>query len=188
MIIMTMISPALLAQDMVADVSNSTLNWHGKKVTGEHFGTINLKEGWMSLENDRIAKGKFVIDMASLTNTDLKDQAYNAKLVNHLKSDDFFGVEKHPVAVLEIKKSSAFKNNEASVEALLTIKGITHPISFTAKRNSGTYHAEIIVDRSKYDVRYGSGSFFEGLGDKMIYDDFTLNVSLKMNEIDPEDS
>ncbi len=169
---------ALNAQTYMADVKKSTLKWHGEKVTGEHFGNISLKEGMMEITNDQISKGKFVIDMASITNTDLTDAEYNAKLVGHLKSDDFFGVAKHPEAVIEIVKSGKFVNNEATVDARLTIKNITHPITFKVKRDGMAYDAEIVVDRSKYDVRYGSGSFFDGLGDKMIYDEFTMNVNV----------
>jgi len=178
MLLITLSATALNAQTYMADIKKSTLKWHGEKVTGEHFGNINLKEGMMEITNDQISKGKFVIDMASITCTDLTDAEYNAKLVGHLKSDDFFGVAKHPEAVIEIVKSSKFVNNEATVDARLTIKNITHPISFKVKRDGMAYSAEIVVDRSKYDVRYGSGSFFDGLGDKMIYDEFTMNVNV----------
>ena len=182
MLLITLSATALNAQTYMADIKNSTLKWHGEKVTGEHFGNISLKEGVMEIMNDQITKGKFVIDMASITCTDLTDAEYNAKLVGHLKSDDFFGVAKHPEAVIEIVKSSKFVNNEATVDARLTIKNITHPISFKVKRDGMAYSAEIVVDRSKYDVRYGSGSFFDGLGDKMIYDEFTMNVNVVVTE------
>lgn len=168
------------AQNLKVNAKNSTLQWHGKKVTGEHFGFIGLKEGQMSLANDQLTGGKFVIDMTSITNTDVKDASYNTKLVNHLKSDDFFGVAAYPEAVLEIVKGSQFKNNEATVEGRLTIKNITHPVTFTVKRAGSIYSASIVVDRSKYDVRYGSKSFFDGLGDSMIYDEFTMNVSISV--------
>jgi len=167
------------AQNLTADVKKSNLKWHGKKVTGEHTGNINLKSGTLELTNGQISKGKFVIDMNSITNTDLTDATYNAKLVNHLKSDDFFGVSKHPEAVVEILKSSPFTNGEATVDARLTIKNITHPVSFKAKKDGKAYTAEIVVDRSKYDVRYGSGSFFDNLGDNMIYDEFTMIVRIE---------
>jgi polyisoprenoid-binding protein YceI len=179
LIVMISAMTTLNAQSFMVDVNKSTLQWHGKKVTGEHDGFIKLKDGSMEIMNEQISKGRFVIDMTSITNTDLTDAATNQKLVGHLKSDDFFGVASHPEAVIEIVKSSKFVNNEATVDANLTIKKITHPITFKAKRNGSAYTAEIVVDRAKYDVRYGSGSFFDGLGDKMIYDDFTLKVKLE---------
>lgn len=177
----TLSATALNAQTYNADVKKSMLSWHGKKVTGEHIGNINLKEGQLELKDGKIVKGKFIIDMTSITNSDLKDAGYNQKLVNHLKSDDFFGVAKHPEAKIEILKSTPFTNNEASVDGNLTIKNITHPISFKAKREGQAYTAVIVVDRSKYDVRYGSGSFFDNLGDNMIYDEFTMTVRVEMN-------
>ena len=178
--VITLSAGMLNAQTYTADVSKSILKWHGEKVTGEHFGNINLKEGALEITSDQITKGRFVIDMTSITNTDLTDATYNKKLVDHLKSDDFFGVSKHPEAVIEIVKSTRFINNEATMDANLTIKNITHPVTFKVKRDGTAYHAEIVVDRSKYDVRYGSGSFFDGLGDKMIYDEFTMTVRVEM--------
>lgn len=171
---------SLNAQTLNVDVAKSNLKWHGKKVTGEHYGHISLKSGTIEIKDNMIAKGKFVIDMNSITNTDLTDPGYNAKLVGHLKSDDFFGVAKHPEAVIEIVKSTPFVNNESTVEAKLTIKNITHPITFKAKKDGKTYLADLVVDRSKYDVRYGSGSFFDNLGDNMIYDDFEMSVRLEV--------
>ena len=186
--VITLSASTLNAQTYMADVSKSTLKWHGEKVTGEHFGTISLKEGMLEMTNDQISKGRFIIDMTSISNTDLTDATYNKKLVDHLKSDDFFGVAKHPEAVIEIVKSTRFVNNEATVDANLTIKNITHPVTFKVKRDGMAYNAEIVVDRSKYDVRYGSGSFFDGLGDKMIYDEFTMTVRAEMAKSTDKDS
>jgi len=188
LLVITLSASTLNAQTYMADVKNSTLKWHGEKVTGEHFGTISLKEGMLEMMNDQISKGRFVIDMASITCTDLTDAGYNAKLVGHLKSDDFFGVAKHPEAVIEILKSTRFVNNEVTVDANLTIKNITHPITFKVKRDGMAYNAEIVVDRSKYDVRYGSGSFFDNLGDNMIYDDFSMTVRVVMAKSTEKDS
>ncbi len=173
-----MATTGLIAQNINVDTKASTIKWHGEKVTGEHFGTIDLKDGWISWNNDKLTAGEFIIDMNSIKNTDLEDAGYNAKLVGHLKSDDFFGVDKFPTAKLEIKSSEKFSSNKAKVKAHLTIKDITHPVEFEAQKDGNWFMAEIIVDRSKYDVRYGSGSFFNDLGDKMIYDDFTMTVKI----------
>lgn len=174
----TLISTGLFAQNLKVDSEKSTIKWHGEKVTGEHSGNILLKEGWISWNNEKLTGGTFTIDMASISNSDIEDAEYNAKLVGHLKSDDFFGVEKFPTAKLDIKSSEKFTNNKATVKAHLTIKEITHPIEFIAQKNGDWFMAEIVVDRSKYDVRYGSGSFFDDLGDKMIYDEFTMTVKI----------
>ena len=116
--------------------------------------------------------------MESINCQDLKDESTNAKLVGHLKSDDFFSVDKYPVATLKINESTKFINGVADIEADLTIKGITHPISFKAEKIKNGYTANIEVDRTKYNVRYGSGKFFDNLGDNMIYDDFILDVKI----------
>jgi len=177
-VVVMFVTVGLFAQDLVVNTKKSTIKWHGEKVTGEHFGTIDLKKGTLVWKNNKIESGEMIVDMTSIENTDIEDPGYNAKLVNHLKSDDFFGVEKHPVATLKIKSSSAFKDNKAKVKGDLTIKGITHPVEFEAQKENNWFMADIIIDRSKYDVRYGSGSFFDNLGDKTIYDEFTLTVKL----------
>jgi polyisoprenoid-binding protein YceI len=164
------------------DAEKSTIDWKGEKVTGQHVGTIALKSGSLEMKDNKLTGGSFVIDMSSIENTDLEGE-YKGKLEGHLKSDDFFGVTSFPEAKLAITKVKETKKaNVYEVTANLTIKGITQPITFTATLidNNGTVVANtnIIVDRSKYDVRYGSGSFFDNLGDKTIYDDFTLTVNL----------
>jgi polyisoprenoid-binding protein YceI len=164
------------------DAEKSTIDWKGEKVTGQHVGTIALKSGSLEMKDNKLTGGSFVIDMASIENTDLEGE-YKGKLEGHLKSDDFFGVATFPEAKLVITKVKETKKaNVYEITANLTIKGITQPITFTATLidNNGTVVANtnIIVDRSKYDVRYGSGSFFDNLGDKTIYDDFTLTVNL----------
>lgn len=176
--IMIFATVGLFAQELKVDTKKSTLKWHGEKVTGEHMGTIELKEGKLVWKNNKLTDGEMIIDMTSIVNTDIEDAGYKAKLEGHLKSDDFFGVEKYPTAKLIIKSSDAFKNNKAVVKGHLTIKETTLPVEFTAQKEGNWFMAEIVIDRSKYDVRYGSGSFFDDLGDKTIYDDFTLTVKI----------
>jgi polyisoprenoid-binding protein YceI len=175
---MFFIGATLAAQSYSVDTKLSTLKWTGKKVAGEHYGTIALKSGSLEVKNDKIVSGTFIIDMNSIVNADLESEEYNAKLVGHLKSDDFFGVKTYPTAKLEITGSTPFKNGEAKVNGKLTIKKITLPVEFTAKKNDKTYTATVTVDRTKYNIRYGSGSFFDNLGDNMIYDDFILEVKI----------
>lgn len=160
----------------------SKLTWLAKKVTGEHTGTINVTNGTLSLDNKILKGGSFELDTKSITVTDITDKESNAKLLGHLKSDDFFAVEKFDKATFNI--TSAQKNSDASytVKGKLTIKGITNEISFPAsvkqEGNKVIANAKIIVDRTKYDIKFRSKSFFENLGDKTIYDDFELNIQL----------
>jgi len=173
-----LISIFAFAQEISVNTDLSELKWTGKKVTGEHWGYIQLKDASLSVKNNQIQSGVFKIDMESINNQDIESEKTNAQLIGHLKSDDFFSVDKYPVATLKIKESTPFKNGFAEIKANLTIKGITHPISFKAEQLVNGYKAKITVDRTKYNVRYGSGKFFDNLGDNMIYDDFTLDVKI----------
>ncbi len=175
--LLLMVGLSVHAEDKKVNIEKTTIQWNGKKVTGEHHGSIKLKSGSLNMNNGTINGGVFLIDMSSLVNEDLSG-GMKEKLEGHLKSDDFFGVEKYPLAKLVIKEATAFKDDMSTVKADLTIKGITNPVSFDVKRVKSAYHAVITVDRSRYDVRYGSGKFFDNLGDKTIYDDFTLDVML----------
>ncbi len=170
--------PLSYAQKHQADVKKSTIKWEGKKIGGAHDGHILLKEGWFTVKNNQITEGNFLIDMNSITNDDIDSDEYREKLIKHLKSDDFFGVQKFPTSKLTITKSTKFKNNVANVTGDLTIKEKTHPIEFEVKKDGKKYITKLTIDRAKYDVRYGSKSFFDNLGDKVIHDDFTLHISL----------
>jgi polyisoprenoid-binding protein YceI len=162
---------------LTADTTKTTLLWLGEKVTGQHTGTIKLQSGWMNWQDNKITSGEFNIDMNSLKETD-----NNKMLLGHLKSDDFFGVAKYPVSKLVITGSTPFDKGSATVSGTLTIKDISKPIEFKAtsqKKDDGTwFFANIIIDRTKYNIRYGSGSFFDNLGDKTIYDEFKLRINL----------
>jgi len=171
---------------MTVITQESQVEWLGKKVTGDHYGTISISKGELQLENDVLTGGSFEIDMNTITNKDLENQEYNQKLVGHLKSDDFFGVEKYPAASLVI---TSVENKGASkylVHGDVTIKGITKSISFPTQLaiygGKASATATITIDRSDFNIKYGSGSFFDGLGDKMIYDEFTLDVKLVANK------
>ncbi|WP_423127850.1 YceI family protein [Gaoshiqia sp. Z1-71] len=166
------------AQVLKANTSKSEVTWLGKKVTGQHNGTINLKSGELNVDGSSIAGGEFIIDMKSIKNLDITDSETNQKLVGHLKSDDFFSVETYPEAKLVIKEKAMFSGNSAKVTGDLTIKGITNPVTFDVTRDGNVYTSDITVDRSKYNVRYGSGSFFSNLGNNLIYDEFVIGVKL----------
>nr|WP_321410518.1 YceI family protein [uncultured Carboxylicivirga sp.] len=173
-----MASASSFAQKKEIKSDDSKIVWTGKKIAGSHTGEIDLKNGYLVLEKGKLTGGKFVIDMNSITNTDLEDEGYNAKLVGHLKSDDFFGVEKYPTSEFVITKVTELSDDKVKVSGTLTIKGKSEDISFDAVKKGKGYTAQIEVDRSKYDVRYGSGSFFDNLGDKAIDDIFTLDIDL----------
>lgn len=179
---------AVLGTGMLSEVKGEVLNatkseikWTGKKIGGTHYGGIELIKGELVLDGDRISKGSFILDMTTISNADIESEEYNQKLVGHLKSEDFFNVEEYPESSLKIKDSAPFEGNKARVKADLTIKGITEEISFDVVRGGSVYTALIDVDRSKFDVRYGSKSFFNDIGDKAIDDIFTMEVTMFMD-------
>ncbi|MFF5383611.1 YceI family protein [Pedobacter suwonensis] len=160
------------------DVAKSTITWIGKKVTGSHNGTVALQSGTLAVNGKSVTGGTFVIDMTSI-----KDADGSAKLEGHLKADDFFGTTKFPTSTFVITKVAGSGAN-VTVTGNLTIKGITKPLNFPATVSvnaDGTASAlagKIIVDRTKYDIKYGSKSFFDSIGDKAIDDNFELSVKL----------
>ena len=165
------------------DVSNSKVYWTGYKVTGQHTGTINIKNGSLEMDNGMLTGGQFDIDMSTIRVTDMEGE-YAKKLEGHLSSDDFFGVANYPTASFVITKvASRGTPGDYKITGNLTIKEKTKEIKFMAnmKEMGGgvVATADIVVDRSDFDVRYGSGSFFDNLGDKTIYDEFELKVELK---------
>ncbi|MEM9833030.1 MAG: YceI family protein [Bacteroidota bacterium] len=173
--------PEKEATTYTVDTKQSEITWKGEKVTGQHLGTIQLQQGSLALEDGKLTGGNFTIDMSTLSNTDLEGEQ-KGKLEGHLKSDDFFGVATYPTATLRITGVEPQSGNTYQVTGELTIKDKTNTIEFpttvTTKGDKVMASASITVDRSKYDVRYGSDSFFDNLGDQVIYDDFQLEVSL----------
>ncbi|MDP4606780.1 MAG: YceI family protein [Flavobacteriaceae bacterium] len=156
----------------------SQVLWKGYKVTGQHEGTIALTEGSLSFADQVLTGGSFTVDMTSLVATDL-DGEMKGKLEGHLKSDDFFGTETHPTAQLVITQVGVDAAGGYQVTGDLSIKGITQPVSFPMTVAANTATASLKIDRTLYDIRYGSNNFFENLGDKAINNEFDLEVTLQ---------
>ena len=173
---------ALATQAQNVNLDKSTFTWTGKKVAGEHTGNIKLKSGTIKIDGNELKGGNFIIDMTTLTCTDLKDQGSNTSLVNHLKSDDFFSVEKFNESRFNITKVVRQPNSQYQVTGNLEIKGSSDPNTFTAtveeKGKQKIFTGTMVVDRTLYNIRYGSGKFFENLGDRMINDNFEIKFSL----------
>lgn len=167
------------------DINKSSLEWYAEKVTGKHNGTIKLSGGEVKNDHGRFT-GAVEIDMTSIENKDLEGDK-KTKLETHLKSADFFDVEKFPKAKFIVTSITPVKDIKEGapthrVKGLLTIKDKTNEISFDAiikmQGNSVSCIGSAIVDRAKFDVRYGSKTFFSDIGDKMIYDEFTLKFNI----------
>jgi polyisoprenoid-binding protein YceI len=165
-------------QNLNQFTSQSNIRWYGEELTGvTHFGNLSFKEAQIKIQDGVISSGKFVVDMTSLTVEDLSGVG-KAKLTAHLKSDDFFSTEKHPEALLTITQNAKVENGVQYLVGGLSIKEIQHPVEFTmtiVDNNSAI--AQLTFDRSKYEVRFRSGSFFENLGDKLILDDIKLEAN-----------
>jgi polyisoprenoid-binding protein YceI len=160
---------------------NTSVTWLGKKVGGRHEGAISVKEGVLSLEKGALQSGKIVIDMNSITCTDITDKEKNAYLVGHLKNEDFFNVAAHQTATLEITSAKAAKGGKVAITGNLTIKGITKPVSFMATVNSKNGFkatATLVFDRINYDIKYASG-IIGTVADKDIEDNVTLKITIK---------
>ncbi|CAI2768685.1 YceI family protein [Flavobacterium collinsii] len=162
--------------------ASSTVNWTGKKVLGLHTGSINIANGYIEIIDNKVIGGEIQIDMTSIVITDIEDKKTRQDFLAHLLNDDFFSVDKFKTAKLTITSSSKIETNKIKIDGNLTIKDISHPISFTSSIEifTDTLHSlgEVVIDRTLYNIRYGSGKFIDNLGDKLIYDDFVLQFKL----------
>ncbi|MDT0686074.1 YceI family protein [Autumnicola psychrophila] len=160
------------------NVEQSNINWKGKKLAGSHSGTINLKEGYINFEDNEPVGGEFLMDMPTIKVTDLSGKN-KQQLEDHLKNEDFFAVDNYPTAKLVIKNVVKKEEGTYGVLGDLTIKEKTNPVTFDQNISGDSASAKVVIDRSKFNVRYGSGSFFSNLGDNTIHDNFELDVNLK---------
>ena len=157
---------------------NSTVTWKGYKVTGSHYGTVALQSGHLVFDEGKLTGGEFVVDMTTIVTDDLEGE-YKGKLEGHLKSDDFFGVEKHPTAKLVFTKVKSTGKNSYEVTGDLSVKGKSAPVTFEMSIYGNKATANVKIDRTIYDIRYGSTAFFDDLKDKAIYDEFDLVTDLE---------
>lgn len=157
-------------------IENGVIEWKGSKITTDsHEGTIAISEGSLQFNGATLTSGLITVDMNTIVCTDLSGK-YADKLIGHLKSDDFFGVAEHPKASL-VFTSAVPTQGGYKVTGDFTIRGITHPETFILKLDESSATTSLKIDRSKYDVKFHSGSFFEDLGDKLINDELELRVS-----------
>ncbi len=158
------------------DVERSTIEWSAKKVGGGHTGTVKITDGTLIYTGKALKGGSFQMNMSSITSD-------NARVTNHLKSDDFFSTEKNPMSKFEITKVTSAGADRVNITGKLSIKGFTHPVTFPAsvKQQKGVLVAVasgIRVDRTKYDIKFRSKTFFGDIGDKAIDDEFELSINL----------
>ncbi|MDI9868226.1 MULTISPECIES: YceI family protein [Flectobacillus] len=170
-------APKKAAEGLAVDTKGSKIHWLAKKVTGQHEGFISISNGSLSVAKGKVTGGTFTIDMKSIVCTDITDAGYNQKFISHITTGDFFEVEKFPTATFKITKVAG-----SNITGDLTLHGITKSITFPATITSAagkvTATAKIPVDRTDFNIKYGSKKFFESIGDKAIDDVFNLDVTL----------
>ena len=159
------------------NTSKSSVKWLAKKVTGSHEGNVKIKDAHLHFEDGLLSGGTVIMDMQSIVCTDL-DGELKEQLEGHLLSEDFFGSSYYPEAKMEILKAQKKSKDLYSINAVISIKGIKQNISFDATIKNGLATANLVIDRTKFNIKYGSGSFFDNLGDNLIYDDFNLTVQI----------
>ena len=177
----------LKSGDYVPQYDSSSILWECTWLAGKaHNGDISIKEGSVKIEDGALVYANFIVDMNSMKCFDIKNLNTNKKLIGHLKSDDFFDVQNHPESSLNITSSENISHNRFRFIGQLTIKNITSNVTMdgSVKHLSDGYKIDIqlLFDRSKYDVRYRSASFFNDLGDRIISDNVSLNVKLKIRK------
>jgi polyisoprenoid-binding protein YceI len=158
-------------------IQEATVTWKAYKVIGFHEGTVNLKEGHFTFENDQLTGGNITMDIASLVVTDLPIDK-RGRVEDHLKSDDFFSTETYPTSTLQITNVKGEKGKYI-VTGDLTIKNITNPITFNLDIVDNVATTALKIDRTKFDIKFRSASFFDGLKNRAIDNEFDINVSLK---------
>ena len=178
----TLFAAAEFVTPATVSKTESQVRWEASKVTGTHWGYVPLKNATLDYSGGKIKGGSFDMDMVNLTVEDLTDAKSKGNLTGHLKSDDFFSVEKFNTSSFKITEAKSSNGTDYTITGNLTIKGITQKISFPAKvavtGKKVTATGQITFDRTKFEIKYRSGSYFEDLADKMIYDEVKLDVKL----------
>ncbi len=174
-------------QELLVDTLDSSISWKGTKPGGAHIGIVKLSEGKLAINGTEVASGSFVVDMKSITDTDLTDKSMNDMLVNHLKSADFFDVEKYPRSEFAITKVETVTPANDSITHMvsgnLKMKDVEKNITFGAKitKDGDTYKAVTVpftIDRTQWNVQYGSKTIFANLKDKIIDDNIELQITI----------
>ena len=163
------------------DLTKSKLRWVAKKLTGSHWGNIRLKSGIVKIKNNLPVSGEFIVDMKTIEVMDTKQSIWGKKLQSHLHSKDFFDTENYPEAKLLIKRVT-MRNGRFVIDADLTVKSIMHPIEFVCEifqfDDLASARGKVEIDRTLYDVTYRSARYFPNIGDRMIYDIFTVDFEI----------
>ena len=170
--------PDLSFSQTSLDLDKSKIKWTGKKITNaSHWGSLYFSEANLLFDGTDLIEGNFIVDMNSMSVDDIQGRG-KERLENHLRNEDFFDVYNHKEAILKFNDRVSLENGSYNITGSLTIKGITNPINFKLVPSGNEFLCNLTFDRTKFEVNYRSGNFFENLGDRLILDDVELEVSL----------
>jgi len=173
-----LVFPVLLFAQVSLDLEKSKVKWTGKKITNSsHWGSLRFSEATLDFDGDDLVSGKFIVDMNTMSVDDIQGRG-KQRLEGHLRNEDFFDVDNHKEAILMFNDRVSLTNGVYEISGSLTIKGISNPVKFTLVPNGKNYSSSLVFDRTKFEITYSSGNFFENLGDRLILDDVELEVSL----------
>ncbi len=176
LLLATLFSSVVSAAEV--DTDRSVFNWKGSKITGSfHEGTVSPKSSNLTVSDKGIESGEIVMDLTTLTVSDITKETTAAKFLRHMKSTDFFNVEKFPTATLKL---NSIENGEAKAD--LSVLGQTQSVTFPIKKEGDKYTGKLIFDRTKFGVTYRSGNFFVDLGDKVINDEIEITFEVYIKE------
>jgi len=168
------------------NTDKSKLTWKAEKISGGHDGFVFLKSGNIMIDHGKISAANFIVDMNTITNEDIESEEYSQKLVGHLKSADFFDVEKFPEVTFSMIKSNSLGNDKYDIVGELKIKGnkniINFPVELSLTKSEVIASGTFSFDRTKFDIIYGSGSFFDNLGDKAINNEVNVDFEIVFNK------
>ncbi|MBA0883472.1 YceI family protein [Flavobacterium undicola] len=165
----------------IIDTKESVVTWKGSMLIGpnSHTGYVYISKGELMIENGQLVGGTAEVDMNTIED---ENHGRDNGLINHLKDPDFFDVKKFPISTIAITKVASINGENKKVTGNLTIKGITHPVTFPAKIEVKDgivkMNAKLIIDRTKWDVRYNSGKFYDNLADETISDSIEFHIKI----------
>lgn len=181
---------AQTGKKLIVDTTASSIKWKGSKIGGDHTGTIGIKNGELIVNGQEVVSGYFIIDMNNILNEDLLDQKTKDMLVNHLKSVDFFDVTKYPESTFTITKVDVLsvQNGDINISGNLKMKDVEKGVTFKAKitKDGDVYKAVTVpfnIDRTQWNVKYGSKTIFKELTDNIISDNIELQITIVAKEV-----
>lgn len=166
----------------IIDTKESVVTWEGFMVfdfAKEHIGYVYPSKGELLIEKGQLVGGSVEIDMNTIEFADKTDKNTPIK---HLKSADYFDVEKFPTSAFTITKVDSVIRENIKITGNLTIKGVTNEVTFPARMEvkDGIVKAngKLTFDRTAWGIRYRSGKFYDNLADQAVSDEVELEMKI----------